>query len=146
MNFEIPSNWLIHSPIRPPHHQHPTSTLRFAPHSYHFPSILINKLQSVPLTFRAMFHQYFQLGHRIRKHYLSPRVLLCLATGKFVPPIHRKNLYSLQYSMLPARRAGIMDMWHALTSNEVAAKKPPHFDLKMNGKRMNGNGRRHYAH
>lgn len=69
----------------------------------------------MPLTFRAMFHQYFQLGHRIRAHYLSPRVLLCLATGKFVPPIHRKNLYSLQYSMLPAQRATVLDMWRALT-------------------------------
>jgi phosphatidylinositol N-acetylglucosaminyltransferase subunit Q len=62
-----------------------------------------------------MFQQYFQLGLRIRKHYLSPRVLLCLMTGQFVPPIHRKNLYSLQYSMLPARRAGVWDMWRALT-------------------------------
>ncbi|CAL3971773.1 hypothetical protein PZA11_005062 [Diplocarpon coronariae] len=96
-------------------------------------------LKSVPLTFRAMFHQYFQLGHRIRKHYLSPRVLLCLATGKFVPPIHRKNLYSLQYSMLPARRSGIMDMWHALTAD--APKKTS--DLRVNGKRLNVNGKRH---
>jgi phosphatidylinositol glycan class Q protein len=63
-----------------------------------------------------MFHQYFQLAHRIRKHYLSPRVLLCLLTGKFVPPINRKNLYSLQYSMLPAKRAGIVEMWNAVTS------------------------------
>lgn len=62
-----------------------------------------------------MFHQYFQLGHRIRKHYLSPRVILCLVTGRFVPPIHRKNLYSLQYSMLPGRRAGISDLWTRLT-------------------------------
>lgn len=100
-------------------------------------------LKSVPLTFRAMFHQYFQLGHRIRKHYLSPRVLLCLATGKFVPPIHRKNLYSLQYSMLPLRRSGIMEMWHALTAEEP--KKAGGYDsgIKLNGKRLNGNGRRH---
>ncbi|KAE9369506.1 Gpi1-domain-containing protein [Stipitochalara longipes BDJ] len=103
-------------------------------------------LKSVPLTFRAMFHQYFQLGHRIRKHYLSPRVLLCLATGKFVPPIHRKNLYSLQYSMLPARRAGIMDMWHALTSPTPVKKPAPYDNLKINGKRLYGNGRRHYSH
>jgi phosphatidylinositol glycan class Q protein len=93
-----------------------------------------------------MFHQYFQLGHRIRKHYLSPRVLLCLVTGKFVPPIHRKNLYSLQYSMLPARRAGIMDMWHALTAQPP--KPPPPFQgtSNMNGKRAAMNGRRtgHY--
>ncbi|TVY88468.1 N-acetylglucosaminyl-phosphatidylinositol biosynthetic protein [Lachnellula willkommii] len=107
-------------------------------------------LKSVPLTFRAMFHQYFQLGHRIRKHYLSPRVLLCLATGKFVPPIHRKNLYSLQYSMLPARRAGIMDMWRALTAREESGKEK--WDTgsgggawRVNGKRLNG-GTRRYAH
>lgn len=71
--------------------------------------------QSVPLSLRAMFDQYFQLGQRIRKHYLSPSVILCLATGQFVPPIHRKNLYSLQYSMLPARRAGILEVWTRLT-------------------------------
>ncbi|KAL5323341.1 hypothetical protein ACEPPN_007875 [Leptodophora sp. 'Broadleaf-Isolate-01'] len=100
-------------------------------------------LKSVPLTFRAMFHQYFQLGHRIRKHYMSPRVLLGLATGKFVPPIHRKNLYSLQYSMLPARRAGVMEMWHALTAE--VPKKMSTFDLKVNGKRLNGT-RRQYGH
>ena len=41
-------------------------------------------LTSVPLTFRAMFYQYFQLAHRIRSHYLSPRVLLGLATGRLV--------------------------------------------------------------
>ncbi|KAH9905929.1 Gpi1-domain-containing protein [Xylariomycetidae sp. FL2044] len=80
-------------------------------------------LQPTPLTFTAMFHQYFQMGNRIRKHYLSPRVLFCLMTGRFVPPIHRKNLYSLQYSMLPARRAGILEMWEAL--NSLPAKKRP---------------------
>jgi phosphatidylinositol N-acetylglucosaminyltransferase subunit Q len=70
-----------------------------------------------------MFHQYFQMGNRIRKHYLSPRVLFCLVTGRFVPPIHRKVLYSLQYSMLPATRAGIIEMWEAL--NSLPAKKRP---------------------
>lgn len=93
-----------------------------------------------------MFHQYFQLGHRIRKHYLSPRVILCLATGKFVPPIHRKNLYSLQYSMLPARRAGIMEMWNALSSTSLAVsgKKNGFADLKLNGnRRLYSNGRRY---
>ncbi|KAI1370807.1 Gpi1-domain-containing protein [Hypoxylon crocopeplum] len=80
-------------------------------------------LKPIPLSFTAMFHQYFQMGNRIRKHYLSPRVLFCLITGRFVPPIHRKALYSLQYSMLPARRAGIMDMWEAL--NSLPAKKRP---------------------
>ena len=62
-----------------------------------------------------MFNQYFQLGHRIQKHYFSPRVILCLMTGQFLPPIHRKSLYSLQYSMLPARRAGILEAWNRLT-------------------------------
>ncbi|KAI0886990.1 Gpi1-domain-containing protein [Annulohypoxylon maeteangense] len=80
-------------------------------------------LKPIPLTFAAMFRQYFQMGSRIRKHYLSPRVLFCLVTGRFVPPIHRKALYSLQYSMLPARRAGIMEMWEAL--NSLPSKKRP---------------------
>ncbi|OTB03179.1 hypothetical protein M426DRAFT_74141 [Hypoxylon sp. CI-4A] len=80
-------------------------------------------LKPIPLTFTAMFHQYFQMGSRIRKHYLSPRVLFCLVTGRFVPPIHRKALYSLQYSMLPARRAGIIEMWAAL--NSLPTKKRP---------------------
>lgn len=75
--------------------------------------------QSIPLSLRAMFSQYFQLGHRIRKHYLSPRVVLCLVTGRFVPPIHRKSLYSLQYSMLPARRASILEVWQRLTEKTL---------------------------
>ncbi|RKF58924.1 N-acetylglucosaminyl-phosphatidylinositol biosynthetic protein gpi1 [Golovinomyces cichoracearum] len=93
-------------------------------------------LKSVPLTFRAMFHQYFQLGHRIRKHYLSPRVLLCLVTGRFIPPIHRKNLYSLQYTMLPARRTGILEMWNILTENDQQKKSFTGSESKFNGKRQ----------
>ncbi|EFX00961.1 n-acetylglucosaminyl transferase component GPI1 [Grosmannia clavigera kw1407] len=80
------------------------------------PSTSIIFLKPIPLSFKAMFHQYFRMGSRIRKHYVSPRVLLCLLTGKFVPPINRKNLYSLQYSMLPTRRTGIWEMWEALKS------------------------------
>ncbi|BDD56794.1 phosphatidylinositol N-acetylglucosaminyltransferase subunit gpi1 [Monascus purpureus] len=72
-------------------------------------------LESIPLSLRAMFDQYFQLAHRLRKHYLSPRVIFCLVTGQFVPPIHRRNLYSLQYSMLPAHRAGMAEVWTLLT-------------------------------
>lgn len=64
------------------------------------------------------------MAQRIRKHYLSPTVLLCLVTGKFVPPIDRKNLYSLQYSMLPAKRPGIWEMWTALSSSTAPARKP----------------------
>ncbi|KAK2760090.1 n-acetylglucosaminyl transferase component gpi1 [Colletotrichum kahawae] len=88
-------------------------------------------LKSIPLTFRAMFHQYFQMGNRIRKHYLSPQVLLCLLTGRFVPPLNRKNLYSLQYSMLPARRAGIRQMWDAITTVQPSRKPVP---FAMNGR------------
>lgn len=62
-----------------------------------------------------MFDQYFQLGHRIRNHYLSPSVILLLVTGQFLPPIHRKSLYSLQYSMLPAQRASVLEAWQRLT-------------------------------
>ncbi|KKK20569.1 N-acetylglucosaminyl transferase component Gpi1 [Aspergillus ochraceoroseus] len=72
-------------------------------------------LESIPLTLRAMFDQYFQLGHRLRKHYLSPRVIFCLFTGRFVPPIHRRNLYSMQYSMLPDVRPGLVQVWSELT-------------------------------
>ncbi|KAI0399452.1 N-acetylglucosaminyl transferase component [Xylaria palmicola] len=87
----------------------------------------------------AMFYQYFQMGNRLRKHYLSPRVLFCLVTGRFVPPIHRKNLYSLQYSMLPARRAGIMEIWEAL--NSLPAKKPLRlhsYSVAANAATLNG--------
>ncbi|KAI4119940.1 MAG: hypothetical protein LQ345_000199 [Seirophora villosa] len=72
-------------------------------------------LKSVPLSLRAMFDQYFQLGYRLRKHYLSPSVVFCLSTGQFLPPLHRKSLYSLQYSMLPAERASIYEVWRRLT-------------------------------
>jgi len=105
--------------------------------------------QSIPLTFPAMFHQYFQMAQRIRKHYLSPRVLLCLMTGKFVPPLNRKNLYSLQYSMLPARRAGIREIWEVI--NAVPAETPaPNktFPYLANGRRyptgLGGGGRRYH--
>ncbi|KAG7293762.1 hypothetical protein NEMBOFW57_003819 [Staphylotrichum longicolle] len=96
---------------------------------------------SVPLNFKAMFHQYFQMGQRIRKHYLSPRVLLCLLTGKFVPPLNRKNLYSLQYSMLPARRAGVMDMWNAVNSLPAPKKRMPpvYVPVLANGKKIPSN-------
>lgn len=85
-----------------------------------------------------MFHQYFQMGHRIRKHYLAPGVLLCLLTGKFVPPINRKNLYSLQYSMLPAQRASIGEMWKALRSLPGPKRRlvPVYIPALANGKRF----------
>ena len=85
-----------------------------------------------------MFHQYFQMGSRIRKHYLAPRVLLCLLTGKFVPPINRKNLYSLQYVMLPGRRAGIWEMWEALRSLPPLKTKSVAYPDISGGRRMRG--------
>jgi phosphatidylinositol N-acetylglucosaminyltransferase subunit Q len=72
-------------------------------------------VQSIPLPLKAMLNEYFQLANRIRKHYISPGVILCFVTGRFVPPIHRKNLYSLQYSMLPARRVDISALWELLS-------------------------------
>jgi len=102
-------------------------------------------MQSIPLGFPVMFQQYFQMAHRIRKHYLSPRVLFCLLTGKFVPPIDRRDLYSLQYSMLPARRATVWEMWRALSAETPQPKKafplpviPP---LPNAGRRGAGDGR-----
>ncbi|MCJ1307759.1 phosphatidylinositol N-acetylglucosaminyltransferase subunit gpi1 [Agyrium rufum] len=80
-------------------------------------------LTSIPLPLRAVFDQYFQLGQRIRRHYLSPGVVLSLGTGQFVPPIHRKNLYSLQYSALPEERASISEVWEQLN-----AKRPQHLN------------------
>ncbi|KAG6035972.1 hypothetical protein E4U41_005858 [Claviceps citrina] len=107
-------------------------------------------LKSIPLSFSAMFHQYFQMAHRIRKHYLAPRVLLCLVTGKFVPPINRKNLYSLQYSMLPARRASVWDMWRALNMELLPQKKtfplPMMAALPNGSKRVSGGGRTRSHH
>ncbi|KAK8088409.1 hypothetical protein PG997_003370, partial [Apiospora hydei] len=107
------------------------------------PPTSVIHLKPIPLSFTAMFHQYFRMGKRIRKHYLSPRVVFCLATGRFVPPINRRNLYSLQYSMLPAARAGILDMWHAL--NSLPTTKRPvrvHPFVSNGGSTRRVNGRR----
>lgn len=71
-------------------------------------------LRSAPLSMRSMFNQYFHLASRLRQHYLSTSVVKSLMTGRFVPPIRRKGLYSLQYSMLPSRRKGVIDLWERL--------------------------------
>ena len=68
-------------------------------------------LQSTPLSIRSMFHEYFQLGGQIRRHYFSGSVVKCLATGTQIPPLHRRNLYSLQYSSLPKQRVGVGELW-----------------------------------
>ncbi|KAF2723464.1 N-acetylglucosaminyl transferase component Gpi1 [Polychaeton citri CBS 116435] len=80
------------------------------------------KLNSIPLSLSQTFDQYAQLGDRLRKHYLSPRVFLALALGSFVPPMHRQNLYSLQYSMLPARRVGIAELWRLINGEDEVSK------------------------
>ncbi|PVI06895.1 Gpi1-domain-containing protein [Periconia macrospinosa] len=101
-------------------------------------------LKSLPLPLRAIFDSYFELGNRLRKHYLSPSVIFALSSGQFVPPIHRRNLYSLQYGMLPARRAGIAELWKQFNSNELTpmdkANVQPSAFLTRRGKALNGNG------
>ena len=88
----------------------------------HWFELVSNLTQSVPLPFSETFSQYAQLADRIRKHYLSPSVFLCLLTGRFVPPIHRKSLYSMQYSMLPAKRIPIAELWWKLMGGNGAQK------------------------
>jgi len=110
-------------------HQHGCMKPNVAPTSH-------VQLQSVPLPFSETFSQYAQLADRIRKHYLSPSVFLCLLTGQFVPPIHRKSLYSLQYSMLPAKRIPISELWWKLMGGD-GMQKP-----QVNGNASSNLGRR----
>lgn len=91
-----------------------------------------------------MFDSYFELGNRLRQHYLSPSVIFALSSGQFVPPIHRRNLYSLQYGMLPAKRAGIAELWRQLNGKgkmpmDRANVQPSAF-LAKRGMPVNGNG------
>lgn len=94
-----------------------------------------------------MFNQYFQMASRIRKHYLSPSVLLCLLTGKYVPPIDRRDLYSLQYSMLPSRRPTVSEMWRAINTEVPTPQRKkattvlPFIPPLPNGGRRNGRTR-----
>lgn len=94
---------------------------------------LLTQRQSIPLSLRAMFDSYFELGSRIRKHYFSPGVILHLASGRFIPPIHRRTLYSLQYSMLPAHRPGLAELWTQLSERNREI-------LKVNTKDSHGHG------
>jgi phosphatidylinositol glycan class Q protein len=91
-----------------------------------------------------MFHPYFELSSRIRKHYLAPSVFLSLASGEFVPPIHRRTLYSLQYSMLPANRATVGELWEKLNRKDVSADGKHNRISSLNGGRSKSksNGRR----
>ena len=76
------------------------------------------QLSSTPLSLRDMFAQYFHLATRIRKHYFSPKVVLRLITGRFVPPLGRGEMYGLQYSMLPRQRVSVGEVWRGLTENQ----------------------------
>ncbi|OAF99774.1 Gpi1-domain-containing protein [Paraphaeosphaeria sporulosa] len=99
-------------------------------------------LKSVPLSFGQIFQSYFELGDRIRKHYFSASVLLCLVYGDSVPPIHRRNLYSLQYSMLPAKRMEISQLWLRLAGHESPGLDRPNYNLKLRKGLPNGVGKR----
>lgn len=75
-------------------------------------------LSSTPLSLREIFAPYFHLGARVRKHYFSPKVVLRLITGRFVPPLGRSEMYGLQYSMLPQQRVTVGEVWKALTETD----------------------------
>ncbi|PNS21248.1 hypothetical protein CAC42_1027 [Sphaceloma murrayae] len=113
----------------------PTASQQGAEHTKSAHTAVI-RLKSISLPLPLTFSQYFQLAHRIRKHYASPRVFLCLLSGQFVPPISRKSLYSLQYSMLPARRVSVGELWRSLTEGSVDEGR----EGKRNGHMVNGNG------
>ncbi|KAK5057745.1 hypothetical protein LTR84_011746 [Exophiala bonariae] len=89
-------------------------------------------LSSTPLSIRQIFEQYFQLWARIRRHYLSPKVMFRLLTGRFVPPLGRNEMYGLQYSALPRDRATVGEVWNSLNetldkgSSTEKSKAPPH--------------------
>ncbi|KIW11242.1 hypothetical protein PV08_10542 [Exophiala spinifera] len=83
-------------------------------------SVAYIRLSSTPLSLRQIFEQYFQLGARIRQHYLSPKVVFRLCSGRFVPPLGRSEMYGLQYSALPRERATISEVWKNLRESESA--------------------------
>lgn len=72
-------------------------------------------------------------------------MFLCLVTGRFVPPIQRQSLYSLQYSMLPAKRVTVVELWHMLHGNlnpaRERSKGPVNGNLNANGN-TNDKGKR----
>lgn len=95
------------------------------------PNVSYIGLSSTPLSLRQIFEQYFQLGSRIRKHYLSAKVIFRLLTGRFVPPLGREEMYGLQYSVLPRQRVGLAEMWKIL--NEGQDEKQQQYGKKENG-------------
>ena len=92
-------------------HEDPTSSIS---------TISYIHLSSTPLPLRLIFAQYFHLAARIRKHYLSPRVVFSFVTGRSVPPLGRGEMYGLQYSMLPRERVGVGAVWRGLVEGREA--------------------------
>lgn len=80
-------------------------------------SISYIRLSSTALSLRQIFEQYFLLGSRIRKHYLSLTVIFRLFTGQFVPPLGRGEMYGLQYSVLPRERISLSEVWQSLNED-----------------------------
>lgn len=85
------------------------------------PNVSYIELSSTPLSLREIFSQYFHLAARVRKHYLTPNVVLRLVQGRFVPPLGRSEMYGLQYSMLPRHRVSVGEVWKALTEDESSS-------------------------
>ena len=83
------------------------------------PNVAYIRLLSTPLSLRQIFEQYFQLWARIRQHYLSPKVVFRLLTGRFVPPLGRSEMYGLQYSVLPRERATVAEVWKSLSESDT---------------------------
>jgi phosphatidylinositol N-acetylglucosaminyltransferase subunit Q len=75
-------------------------------------------LSATPLSLYQIFAQYSHIASRIRKHYLSPQVIFRLATGRFVPPLGRGEMYGLQYSMLPRNRVSVGEVWRGLVEGD----------------------------
>ncbi|ETN38091.1 uncharacterized protein HMPREF1541_07715 [Cyphellophora europaea CBS 101466] len=108
------------------------------------PNISYIALSSTPLSLRQIFEQYFQLGGRIRKHYLSAKVIFRLLTGRFVPPLGREEMYGLQYSVLPRQRVGLAEMWKILNEaqEELGKRDAGGIPAYQNGNAGSGVGMR----
>jgi phosphatidylinositol N-acetylglucosaminyltransferase subunit Q len=71
-------------------------------------------MHSIPIPFRVIFSAYGRVFRRLRLHYLSPEVFLAVITGKPIREIPSKQLYSIQFGMLPKRRKRIKEAWAIL--------------------------------
>lgn len=104
-------------------------------------SVAYIRLSSTPLSLRQIFEQYFQLWARIRQHYLSPKVIFRLLTGRFVPPLGRSEMYGLQYSVLPRQRATISEVWKCLSENNAPASSNGSADFRGQKVHLGAHGR-----